>query len=233
VEVADDMKITYYGHSAVLVEEAGKRIIVDPFLTGNPKATVQAEDIQVDAVLLTHGHADHVGDAVDIAKRNDCPVIAVYELAEYCASQGAKVHHMNIGGSYNFDGFRVKFTLAFHSSSLTVDGQTVYMGEPAGILLTVGGKIFFHAGDTALFGDMRLIGEMNSIDAAVLPIGDSLTMGPEDALLAAQWLRASRVIPVHYNTFPGIEQDGDAFCDRLHKEGIVGKALKPGESLEF
>ncbi|KEO80137.1 metal-dependent hydrolase [Paenibacillus polymyxa] len=227
------MKITYYGHSVVLVEAEGKRIIIDPFLTGNPKATVQAEDVQVDAVLLTHGHADHFGDAVEIAKRNDCPVIAVAELAEYCSSLGAKAHGMNLGGGHHFDGFHVKFTLAFHSSSLTVDGKPIYMGEPAGILLTMGGQTFFHAGDTGLFGDMRLIGETNSIDAAVLPIGDGYTMGPEDALLAAKWLRASRVIPVHYNTFPGIEQDGDGFCDRLHKEGIEGKALKPGESLEF
>lgn len=227
------MKITYYGHSAILVEEAGKRFIFDPFLTGNALATIKPEEIQVDAVLLTHGHADHFGDAVTIAKNNDCPIIAVYELAEYCTSLGAKAEHMNIGGGFQFDDFHVKFTPALHSSSLTMDGQTIYMGEPAGILLTLGEKVFYHAGDTALFSELRLIGERHQIDAAALPIGDKLTMGPDDALLAASWIRAKRIIPVHYDTFPGIEQDPVAFCERLAQEGLEGRPLRPGENFEF
>jgi len=227
------MKITYYGHSCVLVEAEGKKIIIDPFLTGNPAATVSPRDIRVDAVLLTHGHGDHFGDCIDIAKANACPIVAVYELAEYCKSQGVEAYGMNIGGSQTFDGFKVKYTLAFHSSSLTVGDTVIYAGEPGGILLTIGDKTFFHAGDTGLFGDMRLIGEMNRIDAAALPIGDSLTMGPEDALVAAEWLRASHVLPVHYDTFEGIRQDASAFCERLAPKGIQGHPLKSGESFEI
>lgn len=227
------MKITYYGHSCILVEEAGKRVIIDPFLTGNPTANMAAEDVKVDAVLLTHGHSDHFGDTITIAKQNDCPVVAVYELAEYCHNQGTKAHHMNIGGSHQFDGFKVKYTLAFHSSSLEVDGKTIYMGEPAGILLTMGDKTIYHAGDTALFGDMKIIGELNKVDLAILPIGDGLTMGPEDAAIAAQWVQAKKVIPVHYNTFPGIKQDANSFADLLESKGIEGIALAPGESTDL
>lgn len=227
------MKITYYGHSCVVVEEGGRSVIIDPFLSGNPASGIAPADIRVDAVLLTHGHSDHFGDALEIAKANDCPIVAVFELAEFCRKKGAKTFAMNIGGQQQFDGFKVKYTLAFHSSAVQDGDALIYAGEPAGILLTMGGKTFFHAGDTALFGDMRLIGEMNQIDAAALPIGDVLTMGPDDALLAAKWLRADRVIPVHYNTFPAINQNSTLFCDRLHQEGIEGHALKPGEIIEI
>ncbi|MDO7907186.1 metal-dependent hydrolase [Paenibacillus sp. JX-17] len=227
------MKITYYGHSAMLVEGAGKKVIIDPFLTGNPAASTRAEDIEADAVVLTHGHSDHFGDCIEIARNNDCPIIAVFELAEYCRTQGVKVHPMNIGGGYLFDGFKVKYTLAFHSSALMVEDKPLYLGEPGGVLLTMDNQTFFHAGDTALFSDMRLIGETNSIDAAALPIGDNLTMGPEDALMAAKWLQAKRTIPVHYNTFPEIQQDGNLFCDRLRQAGMEGLALRPGQSIEF
>lgn len=226
------MKITYYGHSSVLVEADGKSVIIDPLLSGNPASGISPKDIQVDAVLLTHGHSDHFGDCIEIAKANDCPIIAVFELAEYCRKQGVQTFAMNIGGSQSFEGFKVKYTLAFHSSAVSDGDALIYAGEPAGILLTMGDKTFFHAGDTALFGDMRLIGELNQIDVAALPIGDVLTMGPDDALLAAKWLRADCVIPVHYNTFSGIEQNGSLFCDRLRQEGIQGHPLKAGESIE-
>lgn len=228
------MKITYYGQSCLLVEEGGKKVIIDPFLSGNPQVDIDVKDIQVDAVILTHGHGDHFGDTVEIAQNNNCPVIAVVELAQYAAAKGAAdTVGMNLGGSKQFDGFKVKYTLAFHSSSNELDGQNVYLGEPAGILLTMGGKTLYHAGDTALFGDMKLIGEMNSIDVAALPIGDFFTMGPEDALYAAEWVQAKNIIPVHYNTFPPIEQDGDAFVAALEAKGIKGTALKVGESVEL
>lgn len=227
------MNITYYGHSSILVEEGGVRVIIDPLLSGNPGSGIEPKDVKVDAVVLTHGHSDHFGDCIEIAKQNDCPIIAVYELAVYCGSLGAKSHGMNIGGSAQFDGFKVKFTPAFHSSSISVGDIWIYAGQPGGVILTMGGKTFYHAGDTSLFGDMRLIGEMNRIDAAALPIGDLLTMGPQDALLAAQWIRAKHVIPVHYDTFPGIKQDAGAFCDELAKTGIQGHPLKAGETLEI
>lgn len=227
------MKITYYGHSALLVETGEVKVIIDPFLSGNPNSGISPADISVDAVLLTHGHSDHLGDAVQIAKQNDCPIFAVFELAEYCRMKGAKVKHMNIGGSYSDDGMTVKFTQAFHSSSIQEGDSWIYAGQPAGILLTLEGKTIFHAGDTALFSDLRLIGERNSIALAALPIGDMLTMGPDDALLAARWLRANKVIPLHYNTFPEIAQDGADFCDRLRQEGVEGFALKAGESIEL
>ncbi|MCJ8014393.1 metal-dependent hydrolase [Paenibacillus sp. KQZ6P-2] len=227
------MKITYYGHSCVLAEAGGRSVIIDPFLTGNPASGISPKDIHVDAVLLTHGHSDHFGDCIEIAKANDCPIIAVFELAEYCRSQGVQAFGMNIGGGHSFDGFKVKYTLAFHSSSVQVGDSWIYAGEPGGILLTMGNKTFFHAGDTGLFGDMRLIGEMNKIDAAALPIGDAFTMGPDDALLAAKWLRAEKVLPIHYNTFPAIQQDGSLFCERLSQEGMKGYPLKSGESFEI
>ncbi|MEK5414175.1 metal-dependent hydrolase [Paenibacillus sp. FSL L8-0708] len=227
------MKITYYGHSALLVETGNVKVIIDPFLSGNPNSGISPANISVDAVLLTHGHSDHFGDAVEIAKQNDCPIFAVFELAEYCRMKGAQVKHMNIGGSHTYAGMTVKFTQAFHSSSIQEGDSWIYAGQPAGILLTIEGKTIFHAGDTALFNDLRLIGERNAIALAALPIGDMLTMGPDDALLAARWLRADKVIPLHYNTFPDIAQDGADFCDRLHQEGVEGFPLKAGESVEI
>jgi L-ascorbate metabolism protein UlaG (beta-lactamase superfamily) len=227
------MKVTYYGHSALLVESAGGKVIIDPFLSGNPNSGIAPAEIKVDAVLLTHGHSDHFGDAIEIAKSNNCPIFAVYELADYCMGKGAQVKHMNIGGAHTYEGITVKYTPAFHSSSIQEGDTWIYAGQAAGILLTIDGKTLFHAGDTALFGDLRLIGERNAIDVAALPIGDMLTMGPDDALLAARWLRADKVIPLHYNTFPAIAQDGGEFCDKLRSEGIEGFPLLPGESIEI
>ncbi|CAM2977061.1 metal-dependent hydrolase [Paenibacillus sediminis] len=227
------MKITYYGHSTILVEGGNKRVIIDPFLSGNPHAVIKSGDVKVDAILLTHGHNDHFGDSIEIARNNNCPIIAIVELADYWESKGVKTIGMNIGGKYKLEGVTVKFTLAFHSSSVETENGPIYAGEPAGILLTMEGKTFYHAGDTGLFGDMRLIGELNQIDAAALPIGDFFTMGPEDALIAAEWIRAKRVIPIHYNTFPIIEQNGTAFCNALQEKGIQGIALQIGESIEI
>ncbi|WP_375104897.1 metal-dependent hydrolase [Paenibacillus sp. RS8] len=227
------MKITYYGHSALLVETEQAKVIIDPFLSGNPNSGISPDDITVDAVLLTHGHSDHFGDAVQIAKQNDCPIFAVFELAEYCRMKGAKVKHMNIGGSHIYGAITVKYTQAFHSSSIQEGDLWIYAGQPAGILLTIEEKTVFHAGDTALFSDLRLIGERTAIDLAALPIGDMLTMGPDDALLAARWLRADKVIPLHYNTFPDIAQDAVGFCDRLRQEGVEGFPLKAGEGIEI
>ncbi|NBI28949.1 metal-dependent hydrolase [Chengkuizengella marina] len=227
------MKVTFYGHSCFLVEGNHKSILIDPFLKGNSQTSASTEDFKVDAIILSHGHEDHFGDCLQIASENQCPIIATFELAMYCQSQGANVHPMHIGGSFQFEGFKVKLTQAFHGSSVKHGDQMIYTGMPAGILLTMNDHTFYHAGDTGLFGDMKLIGELNEIDLAALPIGDNFTMGPEDALIAAKWLQVNRVIPIHYNTFPIIEQDVNKFAKKLDDQGMKCHILNSGEQVEI
>ncbi|BAB06897.1 metal-dependent hydrolase [Halalkalibacterium halodurans] len=226
------MKVSYHGHSVVKIETEGKTIVIDPFITGNGLTDLSVDDLKVDVILLTHGHNDHVGDTLQLAKQNDALVIAPFELATYLSWKGVKVHEMHIGGAHQFEFGHVKLTQAFHGSSYTEENQTiVYTGMPSGILFTAEGKTIFHAGDTALFSDMKLIGERNTIDVAFLPIGDNFTMGPEDAAVAAEWLQAKTVVPIHYNTFPVIEQDPVAFAESL--SGKKGRALAVGEAIEL
>lgn len=225
------MKITFLGHSCVHIDTGEHQLIIDPFLTGNPAAAIEADKIHADYVLLTHGHSDHIGDAEAIARRTGAPIIGIVELADYFEAKGLSGFGMNLGGSFNFPFGKLTFTPALHSSSVQVDGANVYLGVAAGIMLDIGGYIIYHAGDTALFSDLKLIGERRPIDLAFLPIGDYFTMGPEDALIAAEWLHPKHVIPVHYNTFGLIAQDGDKFVAGLTKLGIQGHALKPGDSL--
>lgn len=223
------MKITYHGHSAVSIETETHKILMDPFITGNELSDLDPNTVEADVILLTHGHGDHVGDTFAIAERTGAQIVAINELAVYLNQKGLNAHGMNIGGGYEFDFGHVKFTQAFHSSSYEEeDGSFIYTGMPAGIILTVGDKVLYHVGDTGLFSDLKLIGDRHDIDVALVPIGDNFTMGPEDALVAADWIQAKTVIPVHYNTFPVIEQDGDAFAEKV-KTG-KGLALKVGES---
>ncbi|WP_338470495.1 metal-dependent hydrolase [Niallia sp. XMNu-256] len=226
------MKVSYHGHSVVKVETDGKSILFDPFITGNPLTDLTVEDVKPDVILLTHGHNDHVGDTVQLAKKHDALVVTNNELAVYLSWQGLKTHPMHIGGAYQFDFGKVKLTPAFHGTGLeTEDKQIIYTGMPAGILFMAEGKTIYHAGDTALFSDMKLIGDRHPIDLAFLPIGDNFTMGPEDAAYAAKLLGAKTVVPIHYNTFPPIKQDPNEFIKLL--EAGNGKVLNPGDSIEL
>ncbi|MGG2086114.1 metal-dependent hydrolase [Priestia aryabhattai] len=225
------MHVSYHGHSIVKIETKGKTILIDPFITGNELTDLNAEEVKADVILLTHGHNDHVGDTVEIAKRSGALVVAVAELATYLSWQGLNVHPMSIGGAYTFDFGTVKLTQAFHGSSYTENNEKIiYTGMPAGLLLTIEGKTIYHAGDTALFSDLKLIGR-HKPDLAFLPIGDNFTMGPEDAVIAAEWVQAKLVVPIHYNTFPVIKQDPHQFVESL--SGVEGKVLKAGEGLDL
>ncbi|NJP37001.1 metal-dependent hydrolase [Alkalicoccus luteus] len=226
------MKVSYHGHSVVKIETNGTNILIDPFITGNGQTDLEADNTKADVILLTHGHNDHVGDTVDIAKRNDALVVAPFELATYLGFQGVNAHPMHIGGSHEFAFGTVKLTQAFHGSAYTEEEnqRIVYTGMPAGILFSAEGKTIYHAGDTGLFSDLKLIGERNRIDLAFLPIGDNFTMGPEDAATAAEWIQASHVVPVHYDTFDVIKQDPQAFVDLL---SVKGSVMKAGDSLDL
>ncbi|MFQ5585636.1 MAG: metal-dependent hydrolase, partial [Thermodesulfobacteriota bacterium] len=201
------MKITYHSHSCFQLEGADHSIIIDPFLTDNPLSKVTPEEIKVDTILVTHGHFDHVGDAVAIGKKNNATIIAPFELANYFQEKGAQSHPMHIGGGYDFPFGRVKLTIAHHGST-TESGA---VGNPCGFIITMENKTIYHAGDTGLFSDMKLIGELNAIDVALLPIGDNFTMGISDALKAVEFLQPKTVIPMHYNTFDVIMQDPHTF----------------------
>ncbi|WP_313235180.1 metal-dependent hydrolase [Sporosarcina ureae] len=225
------MKISYHGHSIVKIETRGKTILIDPFITGNQLTDLKAEDEKPDVILLTHGHNDHVGDTMDIAKREDILVVAPNELAVYLGFQGLNTHGMNIGGAKEFDFGTVKYTQAFHSSSYTTeDNEIIYTGMPAGLLLTIEDKVIYHAGDTSLFSDMKLYGE-EGIDVAFLPIGDNFTMGPRDAAKAVELLQPKLTVPVHYNTFPPIELDPEDFKSLVTNHEV--KIMEPGESIEL
>ncbi|AHA30162.1 metal-dependent hydrolase [Exiguobacterium sp. Leaf187] len=229
------MKLTYHGQSTVTIETNGHHLVIDPFFSGNEKATTNPDDVKADFILLTHAHADHMLDAERIAKATGATIIATHELATYLSFKGLNVHPMNLGGQFEFPFGKVKMTQAFHSSSIIdEEKQTItYMGMPAGFLLTIEGKEIYHAGDTALFGDLALYGAHHEIDLAFLPIGDNFTMGPDDALIAADMLQAKAVVPIHYDTFDLIKQDANAFCEKIEAQGQTGHPLAIGESLEL
>ena len=227
------MKVQYLGHSCFLVTTAKAKILIDPFLTGNPKAATTADKVSADLILVSHGHGDHYGDAVAIAKRTGATIVAPYELALHAGAQGAKVHPMGCGGGKDFPFGRVQLTVAHHSSSVEEGGKAVSVAAPVGFLIQADGKTIYFAGDTALTMDMELLGRRNSIDLALLPIGDNFTMGPSDAAEAVRMLKAKRAVPMHYNTFEMIEVDPGIFKKEAEKHGCQVSVLKPGEGIEI
>jgi L-ascorbate metabolism protein UlaG (beta-lactamase superfamily) len=229
-------RIQWLGHACLLLESADRHVLIDPFLTGNPKAAAQADQVSADLILISHGHEDHVGDAVAIARRTGATVVTNYEISQWLMSPAGgsltKVHGLQHGGSMVFDGaIRVKLTLAFHGSTLPGGG---YGGNPCGFVVTFAdGTRVYDAADTALFGDMRLIGE-ESLDLAALPIGDYYTMGPDDALRAVKLLTPKYVLPIHYSTFPPITQDPAAWATRVRQETAARPVvLEPGAWFEI
>ena len=223
-------RIRWLGHAAMELETAGYHILVDPFFTGNPKAVISADQAKTDFILISHGHGDHVGDSVAIAKRTGATVISNYEISVWLEQQGiSKVHGQQHGGGFNHPFGRVKLTLAFHGSALP-DGSNG--GNPCGFLIYLNdGKKIYHAADTGLFGDMRLIGE-EGIDLAVLPIGDNYTMGPNDAVRAVKRIQPKKVLPIHYNTWPLIAQDAKAWAAKVRAEtSAEAIVLQPGEEM--
>jgi L-ascorbate metabolism protein UlaG (beta-lactamase superfamily) len=225
-------RIRWLGHACLHLETDGVNILIDPFLTGNPKAAIKADEATADFILVSHGHGDHVGDTIAIARRTGATVVCNYEISEWLQKQGvAKVHGQQHGGGHDFAFGNCKLTLAFHGSVLP-DGSNG--GNPCGFLLKLNdGSVIYDAADTGLFSDMKLIGE-EGLDLAILPIGDNYTMGPDDAVRAVKFLKPKRVVPIHYNTFPLIEQDAKAWASRIRKKTKSKPVvLEPGESLEI
>lgn len=221
-------KLTFLGHACFLLEEKDQEtLLFDPFISGNPLAPVSAEEISADYIIVSHAHGDHLGDAYAIAAINDALIISTAEIAEAAQGEGCRAHALHIGGSHRFSFGPVKVTPALH-------GAGIPGGHACGFLIGYGGKTIYFAGDTGLFGDMKLIGELNSLDLALLPIGDNYTMGIDDAVVAASFLKARQVIPYHFNTWPLIETDPQLFKKKVEQQTGVGCIiLQPGAAHIF
>jgi len=226
------MKFTYYGHSCFLVETVGKKLLFDPFISGNELAhDIDIKSIKADYILISHGHADHILDAVALAKQTGATCISNYEIIEWLGAQGAdKGHPMNFGGKWNFDFGTVKYVNAAHSSSFP-DGT--YAGNPGGFIVTTNEGSFYYAGDTALFSDMKLFGKHHELDFVVLPIGDNFTMGIDDAVIATKMLKCNQVVGVHFDTFGFIKIDHAEAKAKFESKGYNLHLPKIGQTIEL
>jgi L-ascorbate metabolism protein UlaG (beta-lactamase superfamily) len=221
------MEVRFLGHACFELSDGNTRVLIDPFLTGNPKAAIAAEDVDPTAILLTHGHGDHFGDTVAIAKRTGAPVVAIVEIANEIAEEGVETFDPNIGGSVKFDWGWVKLVPAWHTSTTPKGTVTV----PAGLVISLNGTVVYHLGDTCLFSDMQLVGKRSPIDIALMCIGGHYTMDRTDAVDAAALVGAKAVIPCHYDTWPGIETDAEAFRSDVESSTASDVAiLEPGET---
>lgn len=225
-------KLTYHGHATcTLVTDDGTRLVFDPFFDDNPACRVSAADVEADYILVSHGHADHFADCIPLARRTGATVIGTFELVSFCRENGVENGHgMNIGGGYGFPFGRVKLTPALHTGSVAGDREGTHTTDCCGFLVEFNGKRFYHAGDTALIMDFLLL--KGRVDVALLPIGDNYTMGPEDAARAVEMIEPKVVVPIHYDTWPVIAQDPEAFKARVGGRAVV-EIVPPGGSYEF
>jgi L-ascorbate metabolism protein UlaG (beta-lactamase superfamily) len=233
-------KITFHGHSCFDIAGDDKKVLIDPFITGNSLAVSKPEDFKdIDAILVSHGHGDHVGNTVEIAMNNNSIVVAPFELAAFLAKQGAETHPMHIGGTHTFPFGWLRLVNALHGSAYIDENNNIYpTGNPCGFILEMDNVVIYHTGDTGLFGDMRLFKEYftrgKGIDVLLIPIGDNFVMGPDDALTAVKWMEPKVVVPMHYNTFPVIEQDPQEFKNIVEDQtGTECIILNSGESFDI
>jgi len=229
------MKITWLGHAAFLLEGSMK-VLIDPFLTGNPNAPVKPEDVKADYILVTHGHGDHLGDAVEIAKKNNAPIICIHELSRILARYDVETMGMNMGGTARTGSIAVTMVPAWHSADVEDEkGNIISAGLPAGFVVSMDGVRVYHTGDTDVFLDMQLIGELHKPDVMLVPIGDYYTMGIAGAVKALELVKPKVAIPMHYNTFPVVEKDPEDFRKAVKAKGLDVEVviLKPGESYEY
>ncbi|NNF39346.1 MAG: metal-dependent hydrolase [Gemmatimonadetes bacterium] len=224
--------LTWHGHATCsIVTDDGTRLVIDPFFGDNPATELGVDEVEADYILVTHGHFDHFADCIPLAKRTGAMVISTFEIVAFCQEQGIENGHgMNIGGGYDFPFGRVKMTPALHTGSVAGDTSGMHTTDCGGFLLTLGDRRLYHAGDTALIMDLQLL--RGQVDIALLPIGDNFTMGPDDAARAVDFIQPDVVVPIHYSTWPVIEQDPEHFRSLVGEAARV-EVLQPGGTLDF